>query len=314
MVTNEISLAAWKNNYIIVYARKGEIDARTIVASFKGADGNNLDLTGKSVTFYAMKPDKTQIYNSCTVDTVNNTASVVLTSQTVSVSGIVECEYQIFEGDELLLKVDGLKLAVDDNIDFSEAIESTSECNALIHAINEAETFCENVGDLEDLTTSEKSTVVGAINEVNAKVIPISKGGTGGTTPTEARTNLEVMTGISLYSNSTGTRGTITLSDAITNYAGIEIFYINSDENERWSTRVWNNGESSFVTNLTTLTPYVSSGENRMKIKSSQITVTTTSITFGTETYVTHRSGSTIVDNYSSQAQAKIYKVVGYKY
>ena len=66
MVTNEISFEAWKNNYLIVYARKGEIDARTIVASFKGADGNNLDLTNKSVTFYALKPDKTQIYNNTT--------------------------------------------------------------------------------------------------------------------------------------------------------------------------------------------------------------------------------------------------------
>lgn len=131
---------------------------------------------------------------------------------------------------------------------------------------------------------------------------------------TTVDTGIGTLTPVSLYYNSSGNHGTVPLSDAITNYAGIEIFYINSDENERWSTRVWNNSESSFVTNLITLTPYVSSGENRMKIKSSQITVTNTSITFGTETYVTHRSNSTIVDNYASEAQAKIYKVVGYKY
>ena len=131
---------------------------------------------------------------------------------------------------------------------------------------------------------------------------------------TTVDTGIGTLTPVSLYYNSSGNHGTVPLSDSIANYSGIEIFYINSDENERWSTRVWNNGGSSFVTNLTTLTPYILSGENRMKIKSSQITVTNTSITFGTETYVTHRSSSTIVDNYASGAQAKIYKVVGYKY
>lgn len=223
MITNKISFEVWKSNYIIVYARKGEINARTIAASFSDADGNSLDLTNKSVTFYALKPDKTQIYNNCIVDAVNGTASIVLTSQMVSVSGIVDCEYQIFEGNNLLMKVSGLKLAVEDGGDFSEAIESTSECNALIEAISHAEEFCESIGNLTDLTTTDKDTLVDAVNEVNTKTIPISQGGTGATTATQARANLEVMTGTWLWSNSSGTKGTITLNDDYSNYDFIYI-------------------------------------------------------------------------------------------
>ena len=56
-------------------------------------------------------------------------------------------------------------------------------------------------------------------------IIPISKGGTGGTSAIEARTNLELMKGYELYSNSNGNQGTITLSDSVNNYSYIEIFY-----------------------------------------------------------------------------------------
>ena len=312
MVTNEISFEVWKSNYIIVYARKGEVNARTIVASFKGADGNNLDLTDKSVTFYALKPDKTQIYNNCTVDAVNGTASITLTSQMVSAAGIVACEYQIFEGDELLLKVSGLKLVVENDCDFSEAIESTSECNALIKAINEAERFSESIGALSGLNTTEKDTIVGAINEVNGKTVPIANGGTGGTTATAARTNLGVMTSVELYYNASGTSGTVALSETIANYTVIEIFAFNTD-NLNTSITIWNNGASSCDTTIITASPFIMSNENRMSLISSKITISDTSITFGTQTYATLRpntQGSVgNANNYS-----KIYKVIGYKY
>ncbi len=330
MVTNEISFETWKSNYIIVYARKGEVDARTIVASFKGTDGNNLDLTDKSVTFYALKPDKTQIYNNCTVDTVSNTASIVLTSQTVSVSGIVDCEYQIFEGDNLLLKVSGLKLAVEGGNDFSEALESASECNALINALNDAESISEDVGDLSNLNTTEKGTVVGAINEINNKTIPISQGGTGGTTATAARTNLEVMTGVQLYYNASGTHGTITLSDTIANYNMIEVFYTFAQsggtsygEVRYNSASAWNNGASSCGFNLTYTDAFLdlTANENRLELMAAMVKISGTSLTLGDEKMCIFRpkgtsssAGIVTVQNITNALEAKIYKVVGYKY
>ena len=56
-------------------------------------------------------------------------------------------------------------------------------------------------------------------------VLPIGKGGTGGSSVKSARTNLGVMTETPLYSNSSGTISTITLSDSYKNYTYIEVFF-----------------------------------------------------------------------------------------
>lgn len=330
MITNEITFEAWKENYIIVYARKGEINARTITASFKGIDGNNLSLTDKSVTFYALKPDKTQIYNDCTVDTVSGTASILLTSQMLSCAGIVNCEYQIFEGNNLLLKVGGLKLVVEDTCDFSEALESTSECNALIKAINEAEEFSESLGTLSNLTTTAKSDFVSAINEINGKTIPISQGGTGGTTATSARTNLEVMTPVQLYYNASGTHGTITLSDSIENYNMIEVFFLfaqaggtNSGTIYKNSAKAWNSNSSICGLNLTYTDNFMdgTAHENRLELCSSMVNINATTLTFGDEKIGIYRpsntsssAGTVTIKDLPNANLPQIYKVVGYKY
>ena len=57
--------------------------------------------------------------------------------------------------------------------------------------------------------------------------IPISKGGTGGETATEARTNLEVTKEYVLYENASGTSSTITLSESILNFQRLKIYFCN---------------------------------------------------------------------------------------
>ena len=56
-------------------------------------------------------------------------------------------------------------------------------------------------------------------------VLPIGKGGTGGNNEKSARTNFGVMTETLLYSNSSGTISTITLSDSYKNYTYVEVFF-----------------------------------------------------------------------------------------
>lgn len=82
----------------------------------------------------------------------------------------------------------------------------------------------ESIGNLSDLTTTNKSNLVSAVNEVNNKFpVSIANGGTGGATATAARTNLEVMKAFSIYSNSSGTRGTVTFN---TGYTAEEFEYL----------------------------------------------------------------------------------------
>lgn len=146
MVTKEISLNIWEENQVLIYNVQGEVDSRQLKISFITQEGTNLDLSSKTITIYAEKPDGTKIYNDCTIDTSTNTAIVNITSQMVSAVGILECEFQIFDSNNLLLKVTGLKLVVNSKGDFSQAIESTSEYNALTQAINEAKSLSIQTG------------------------------------------------------------------------------------------------------------------------------------------------------------------------
>lgn len=307
MITQKISLNTCEINHVIVYANEGEVQCRYIEALFKDDEANDVNLSGYDVTFYAKKPDGTSIYNSCTVDTVNNTATVELTSQTLSASGVLECEFQIYNGSGTLLKVGGLKIAVAPERGFSGAIESTNEFNVLTSAINEAQGFSNSIGDLSDLSTTEKSTIVGAINEVNGKVIPISKGGTGAENQTQARTNLEVKKEYILYNNLSGSNSTITLSDSISNYSSIEVYYHTESNGECSNYNKFVPGANPILL----FSARINDAGSECFLKTVKATFSGSTVSFAYGYQLILRSGS---NEFQSNSAIKIYKVVGYKY
>ena len=75
-------------------------------------------------------------------------------------------------------------------------------------------------------------------------VMPIEKGGTGATTTWQARTNLEVEKITNLYSNGSGTNGTITLSRTFADFGAIRVYY-RVGEGERKSETFFNMGVTS---------------------------------------------------------------------
>lgn len=311
MVINQVSFDVSKSNYIMVYARKGEINARSIVATFQDAEEETLDLTDKSVTFYALKPDGTKIYNNCTVDAENGTATINLTSQMVSVSGIVNCEYQIFSGNTLLLKVNGLKIVVEDGGDFAEAVESSSEYNTLISAINTAQGFSESVGSVSNLTTTEKGTVVGAINELNSKTIPISRGGTGATTRMQARINLGVMTGTVLYDNISGTKNTISLSYSYTLY---DLIYVQFVDNGVTNSTVFGTVAGNQISLINWYAWYDSNNSIKgLYYHGALLTFTGSQAAFTRSLTYQVVLGNT-GDLYSADGGVKVTKIIGYNY
>ncbi len=302
MVTKKISLKIWDDNYVTLHSEKGEVDSRYIEVAFKDEHLNNLDLTDKSVTFFAQKPDKTQIFNICTVNTTTNTATVELTSEALNMAGVLICEFQIFDSNNVLLKVGGLKIIVASEVDFNEAAESSSSADVLTVIMN-------SIGNLNSLTTSAKSSLVGAINELNAKVIPISQGGTGGITAIEARTNLELMKGYSLYSNSSGTQSTITLSDSYDNY---DFIYILFNDHSVYNSVVIKT-EMSSMANMTTLyaNNEVIANVNGLFYHGGLLSFSGTTATF-------RRNGVYNVRNDISLAYDSdgvyVNKIIGYKY
>ncbi len=244
MTTKKLKLYTWKENIVTVVVNQGEVNSRYIKITFENTDGT-LSLEGKQVTLYTEKPDGTIVFNNCTVDTENNTATVSLTSQMSSVPGSLECEFQIIDANNSLLRVNGLQLVVASEKDFSEAVESTSEFSALTQALNQVKdteeqlknftqetgVLSSNIGSLDNLTTTQKTSLVDAVNELNSKVIPISQGGTGSSTVEEAKTALGIKEPIMLYDNLLGTTGTITMNEVVSNYKYAEVFYCSNSGN-----------------------------------------------------------------------------------
>lgn len=144
MTTKSITLDVWEPSDVRVKVNQGEIDARFL--KIKLTDKNkSMDLTGKTVIFYATKPDDNLIFNNCDiVDAAKGIVSLGLTSQMSIVAGIMrDCEIDILDPGIEKLKVKGLTLEICRTTNFESAVESTSEFTALDIALQEAQEIIE---------------------------------------------------------------------------------------------------------------------------------------------------------------------------
>ena len=69
MTTKRLTLDIWQKNNVIVKASQGEVNSRFLEISVTDK-GASFDLTGKTVIFYATKPDGNVIYNYCKIDKI----------------------------------------------------------------------------------------------------------------------------------------------------------------------------------------------------------------------------------------------------
>lgn len=172
----------------------------------------------------------------------------------------------------------------------------------------------EKIGNLSDLTTTDKTNIVSSINEVNNKIIPISQGGTGATTATAARTALEVMTGTSLWGNNSGTQNTITLSDIYSNY---DFIYVQGIDNGVATCNIFR----PVVTNQVSICNwYVTSTANPpdgIYYHGCYLTFIDTTVTFHRNGTYTVKKAANTADTWLSASDGggiSITKIIGYKY
>lgn len=116
-------------------------------------------------------------------------------------------------------------------------------------------------------------------------VLPIGKGGTGANTAWQARANLEVEKITNLYSNGSGTNGTITLSQAFTNFGAIRVYY-RVNEGERKSETFFNMGVSSPSVQLN---HYNTNGTN-IYMRAAPITFSNKTVTWGQNVAIVKRN------------------------
>lgn len=140
--------------------------------------------------------------------------------------------------------------------------------------------------------------------------ISISQGGTGATTAEGARENLEVFKIYNLYENENGTSGTITLSDSITNYEYIEIFY-GGDSRILTSSKI---PVASYTEGIALVTSNYYEPTVTTHLKCVYLNISSNIITFDIATagfmYFINNELPTV----SNTNVMKIYRIIGYKY
>lgn len=136
MTTKSITLNVWQSNDIRVKVNQGEVNSRFL--EIKILDKKKaFNLTGKTVIFYATKPDGNLIFNYCEiVDAQKGIVNLAMTSQMSIVPGIMrDCEIDILDDELTKLKIKGLNIEIVRCTDFESAVESTSEFTVLDEAL-----------------------------------------------------------------------------------------------------------------------------------------------------------------------------------
>lgn len=115
---------------------------------------------------------------------------------------------------------------------------------------------------------------------------------------------------VSLYSNSSGTTGTVTLSSSASNFSYLEIFLYKDNTSGWWSVKVPSpNGK---VVQVGTQY-YTAASSVGIQMIGKTVTISGTTITPGTEFYMNFNSSTGAVVAIGGQTSIKIMKVIGYK-
>ncbi len=115
---------------------QGESAGRKIYVTItNGSDP--IDLTGREVTLFVVKPDATVVYTNCDIDDAEQgKVSFVVSSQMVAVSGLGSGEFHVTDADGALLKTPKIGIVIQPSHDVDGAVESSNEYSVLVDLIN----------------------------------------------------------------------------------------------------------------------------------------------------------------------------------
>lgn len=161
-----------KRLYEKIVAKQGDTKSRFLL--FQLLDSSvPFDLTNRSVRVYGLKKDGTEIFNDLIVnDSKKGYCTLELTNQMLALSGDVELELMIIEG-QVKLTSNVFILEVRKSINSENSIVSTNEFTALLNglaALNEYENVKENAEKIPEIVTEVKdlgSQLEHKVNNIN---------------------------------------------------------------------------------------------------------------------------------------------------
>ena len=140
MITKVINVNLHQPIYERLTAKQGDIASRYLL--FHLLDGDKpFDLSNKNVRVYAIKPDKTEIFNDLTInDASKGYCTLELTSQCLASAGIVKMELYISESGKVLTSIP-FELEVIACINTVNSVTSTNEFSALEVALSSLQDY-----------------------------------------------------------------------------------------------------------------------------------------------------------------------------
>ena len=140
MITKVINVNLHQPIYEKLTAKQGDIASRYLL--FHLLDGDKpFDLSNRTVRVYAIKPDKTEIFNDLTInDASKGYCTLELTSQCLASAGVVKMELYISESGKVLTSIP-FELEVIACINTVNSVTSTNEFSALEVALSSLQDY-----------------------------------------------------------------------------------------------------------------------------------------------------------------------------
>lgn len=122
----------------LVYAKQGDVAARQVEVSFLDNGVVYTIPQGTTARIRVTKPDKTYVFNDCTIS--GNVVTAPLTAQTLAAAGEALADIALYQGEDVLLSCSCFRLMISPRAGSDNAAESSDEFGALDKLLQEAET------------------------------------------------------------------------------------------------------------------------------------------------------------------------------
>ena len=135
LVSKTLKIDLWQKMRERITVVRREILGRSL--TFQLYSGSlPVNLTGCTVTFYAIKPDGTIVFNACSLVTAaSGICSYTFTEQTILLAGDLTCQLLIVDGSSNELRTQEFTIEVQASSDFTTSAESSSEYNTFSAAL-----------------------------------------------------------------------------------------------------------------------------------------------------------------------------------